>query len=247
VGDDPDIVFEHPGRSDHGRERLRRQAGGTIVTCAATSGYMIEYDNRHLWMKLKTIKGSHFANYREAWAANQTISTARSCRRCRPSSPRRGGRGAYQVHHNRTRARSGPVRRAARGPRRHRPRTARAVGEDGSRSFARHMTRSRHVTHCSPRSTTSPSPCNDLDAAIAWYEVGLRGHGRPPRGRPLRRGRRGAHSRSPTPTSSCSHRRATTRRSPSTSEKKGEASTTSAYRVDDCAAALEAVKAAGGG
>jgi len=47
--------------------------GGTIVTCAATSGYMIEYDNRHLWMKLKTIKGSHFSNYREAWAANQTI------------------------------------------------------------------------------------------------------------------------------------------------------------------------------
>jgi crotonyl-CoA reductase len=43
------------------------------VTCAATSGYMIEYDNRHLWMKLKTIKGSHFANYREAWSANQTI------------------------------------------------------------------------------------------------------------------------------------------------------------------------------
>jgi crotonyl-CoA reductase len=46
---------------------------GTIVTCAATSGYMIEYDNRHLWMKLKTIKGSHFSNYREAWSANQTI------------------------------------------------------------------------------------------------------------------------------------------------------------------------------
>ena len=46
---------------------------GTIVTCAATSGYMIEYDNRHLWMKLKTIKGSHFANYREAWDANRLI------------------------------------------------------------------------------------------------------------------------------------------------------------------------------
>jgi crotonyl-CoA reductase len=46
---------------------------GTIVTCAATSGYMIEYDNRHLWMKLKTIKGSHFSNYREAWDANQAI------------------------------------------------------------------------------------------------------------------------------------------------------------------------------
>ena len=47
--------------------------GGTVVTCAATSGYMIEYDNRHLWMKLKTIKGSHFANYREAWEANRLI------------------------------------------------------------------------------------------------------------------------------------------------------------------------------
>jgi crotonyl-CoA reductase len=34
---------------------------------------MIEYDNRHLWMKLKTIKGSHFANYREAWDANQLV------------------------------------------------------------------------------------------------------------------------------------------------------------------------------
>ena len=27
---------------------------------------MIEYDNRHLWMKLKRIV-SHFANYKEAW------------------------------------------------------------------------------------------------------------------------------------------------------------------------------------
>lgn len=43
------------------------------MTCAATSGYMIEYDNRHLWMKLKTIKSSHFANYREAWEANRLL------------------------------------------------------------------------------------------------------------------------------------------------------------------------------
>jgi crotonyl-CoA reductase len=34
---------------------------------------MIEYDNRHLWMRLKTIKGSHFANYREAWDANRQV------------------------------------------------------------------------------------------------------------------------------------------------------------------------------
>ncbi len=73
VGEDPDIVFEHPGRQTMGASVFVCKRGGTIVTCAATSGYMIEYDNRHLWMKLKTIKGSHFANYREAWNANQLV------------------------------------------------------------------------------------------------------------------------------------------------------------------------------
>jgi crotonyl-CoA reductase len=73
VGDDVDIVFEHPGRQTMGASVFVARRGGVIVTCAATSGYMIEYDNRHLWMKLKTIKGSHFANYREAWAANQLV------------------------------------------------------------------------------------------------------------------------------------------------------------------------------
>ncbi|MGH3732326.1 MAG: crotonyl-CoA carboxylase/reductase [Acidimicrobiales bacterium] len=77
IGEDPDIVFEHPGRSTMGASVFVAKRGGTIVTCAATSGYMVEYDNRHLWMKLKTIKGSHFSNYREAWAANQTIIDAK--------------------------------------------------------------------------------------------------------------------------------------------------------------------------
>ncbi|MHB8296714.1 MAG: crotonyl-CoA carboxylase/reductase [Acidimicrobiales bacterium] len=73
VGEDPDIVFEHPGRETMGASVFVAKRGGTIVTCAATSGYMIEYDNRHLWMKLKTIKGSHFANYREAHEMNRLI------------------------------------------------------------------------------------------------------------------------------------------------------------------------------
>jgi crotonyl-CoA reductase len=73
VGDDPDIVFEHPGRSTMGASVFVAKRGGLIMTCAATSGYMIEYDNRHLWMKLKSIKSSHFANYREAWEANDLI------------------------------------------------------------------------------------------------------------------------------------------------------------------------------
>ncbi len=77
VGEDPDIVFEHPGRQTMGASVFVAKRGGTVVTCAATSGYMIEYDNRHLWMKLKQIKASHFANYREAYDANRLISLGR--------------------------------------------------------------------------------------------------------------------------------------------------------------------------
>jgi crotonyl-CoA reductase len=72
-GDDPDIVFEHPGRETFGASVFVAKRGGTIVTCASTSGYMHEYDNRYLWMNLKRIVGSHFANYREAWEANRLV------------------------------------------------------------------------------------------------------------------------------------------------------------------------------
>ena len=51
--------------------------GGLVITCAATSGYMIEYDNRYLWMNLKTLKGYHFANYRESWEANRLVCEGR--------------------------------------------------------------------------------------------------------------------------------------------------------------------------
>ncbi len=73
-GDDADIVFEHPGRETFGASVYVARRGGTIVTCASTSGYNHEYDNRYLWMNLKRIIGSHFANYREAWEANTLIS-----------------------------------------------------------------------------------------------------------------------------------------------------------------------------
>ncbi len=72
-GEDPDIVFEHPGRETFGASIYVTRKGGQIVTCASTSGYMHEYDNRYLWMNLKRIVGSHFANYREAWEANRLI------------------------------------------------------------------------------------------------------------------------------------------------------------------------------
>ncbi|MEV0717929.1 crotonyl-CoA carboxylase/reductase [Asanoa sp. NPDC050611] len=76
-GRDPDIVFEHPGRETFGASIYVARRGGTIVTCASTSGFQHEFDNRYLWMNLKRIIGSHFANYREAWEANRLISSGR--------------------------------------------------------------------------------------------------------------------------------------------------------------------------
>ena len=77
VGEDPDIVVEHPGRATMGASIFVTKRGGTVVTCAATSGYMVEFDNRHFWMKLKRLLASHFANYQEAWAANRLVSMGR--------------------------------------------------------------------------------------------------------------------------------------------------------------------------
>lgn len=76
-GEDVDIVFEHPGRSTMGASIFAVKRAGTVVTCAATSGYMVEFDNRHFWMKLKRLVASHFANYAESYAANRLIDQGR--------------------------------------------------------------------------------------------------------------------------------------------------------------------------
>ena len=47
AGEDPDIVFEHPGRPTMGASIFAVKRGGTVVTCAATAGFMVEFDNRH--------------------------------------------------------------------------------------------------------------------------------------------------------------------------------------------------------
>ena len=97
-GEDIDIVFEHPGRETFGARSTSTRKGGTITTCASTAGYMHEYDNRYLWMNLKRIISSHFANYRESWEANRliakgkihpTLSQDLPARRGRPGRARR--------------------------------------------------------------------------------------------------------------------------------------------------------------
>ncbi|MGH3922916.1 MAG: zinc-binding dehydrogenase, partial [Pseudonocardiaceae bacterium] len=100
-GDDPDIVFEHPGRETFGASVYVAKKGGTIVTCASTSGFNHCYDNRYLWMNLKRIVGSHFANYREAWEANRLIAKAKvhpTLSRVYPLD--QTGQAALDVHRN---------------------------------------------------------------------------------------------------------------------------------------------------
>jgi crotonyl-CoA reductase len=101
VGQDPDIVFEHPGRTTFGASVLVCKRGGTIVTCASTSGYLHTYDNRHLWMRLKRIIGSHFANYDEAWQANRLVSLGMIHPILSKTYPLdQAAHGAYEMHHN---------------------------------------------------------------------------------------------------------------------------------------------------
>ncbi|QBR91691.1 crotonyl-CoA carboxylase/reductase [Nocardioides euryhalodurans] len=100
-GEDIDIVFEHPGRETFGASVFVTRKGGTITTCASTSGYMHEYDNRYLWMNLKRIISSHFANYRESWEANRLIAKGKihpTLSRTYPLAE--VGQAALDVHHN---------------------------------------------------------------------------------------------------------------------------------------------------
>jgi crotonyl-CoA reductase len=140
VGEDPDIVFEHPGRQTMGASVFLAKKGGTIVTCAATSGYMIEYDNRHLWMKLKSIKSSHFANYAESWAANRLIAQGKIQPVMSAVFPlEQTGEAAAQVHGNLHEGKIGVLCLAPReGMGIENPEFRAKVGEDRITMFRRH-------------------------------------------------------------------------------------------------------------
>jgi crotonyl-CoA carboxylase/reductase len=72
-GADCDIVFEHVGSATFFTSVFVCRRFGKIVTCGATSGFSLTFDVRYLWMRQKTIIGSHFANAYQAYRANQLI------------------------------------------------------------------------------------------------------------------------------------------------------------------------------
>jgi crotonyl-CoA reductase len=62
---------------------------------------MHTYDNRYLWMNLKDIIGSHFANYKEAWEANRLLDLGMIHPILSKTYPLADtAEAAYQVHNN---------------------------------------------------------------------------------------------------------------------------------------------------
>jgi crotonyl-CoA carboxylase/reductase len=72
-GKDPDVVFEHVGQETFPTSVFVAKRFGKIVICGATSGYDLQFDVRHLWMRQKSILGSHFANAYQAERANELV------------------------------------------------------------------------------------------------------------------------------------------------------------------------------
>ncbi len=72
-GKDPDLVVEHVGQSTFATSVFVCSKFGRVVICGATTGYNLDFDVRHLWMRQKSIIGSHFANLWDAERANQLM------------------------------------------------------------------------------------------------------------------------------------------------------------------------------
>ena len=76
-GKDADVVFEHVGQETFPTSVFVCKRFGKIVICGATTGFNLEFDVRHLWMRQKQILGSHFANAYQAERANELVLTGK--------------------------------------------------------------------------------------------------------------------------------------------------------------------------
>jgi crotonyl-CoA carboxylase/reductase len=72
-GNNVDMVFEHPGEATFPVSVFVVKRGGMVVICAGTTGFNLTFDVRYLWMHQKRVQGSHFANLKQASAANRLM------------------------------------------------------------------------------------------------------------------------------------------------------------------------------
>ena len=166
-GVDCDIVFEHVGSATFFTSVFVCRTFGKIVTCGATSGFSLTFDVRYLWMRQKTIIGSHFANAYQAYRANQLIDAAQDPARALAHVPVRGvpraapddARERAPREDGRARRRRGVSERAPhdlghRGPARSTGRATRAIPRASARPA-----RSRSRAACAP--TVPHAPLDD--------------------------------------------------------------------------------------
>lgn len=73
IGGAPDVVFEHVGQATFPTSVYVAAPGGKIVICGASSGFQLDFDVRHLWMRQKEIIGSHMASVEECARANELV------------------------------------------------------------------------------------------------------------------------------------------------------------------------------
>jgi crotonyl-CoA reductase len=73
LGEDPHVVFEHVGATTFPASVYLVRPGGKVVTCGSSTGYEHTFDNRYLWMKAKSIVGSHGSTPQEAREFNRLV------------------------------------------------------------------------------------------------------------------------------------------------------------------------------
>ena len=192
VGDDPDIVFEHPGRQTMGASVFVAKRGGDDRHLRGDVGLHdrvrqpppvdeAEDDQGLALRQLPRGVGRQPAGLRGQDRAA----------RCRPSIPLdEVGEAAYQVHHNLHEGKIGVLclapteglghrRPRAAGP--GRARTASPCSGGTGRERPRRTAAGLRRGRCSPRSTTWPSPCA-TSTPPSPSTRGLRRRGGPPRG-----------------------------------------------------------------
>ena len=70
---DVDVVFEHPGERRFRPPASSSSGAGWSCSAPAPAGFNITFDARFVWMRQKRIQGSHFANLKQASAANKFV------------------------------------------------------------------------------------------------------------------------------------------------------------------------------
>ncbi|NLR68495.1 crotonyl-CoA carboxylase/reductase [Chitinophaga varians] len=64
-GVNPDIVVDFIGEQTFPVSAYVVEKGGMVVTCGASSGFMLNIDASYLWMRQKRLQGSHFCSLSE--------------------------------------------------------------------------------------------------------------------------------------------------------------------------------------